>query len=125
MAKSKPITADEYVTAKLVETEEKLEEANHHIKTLEEDLDAFQLNMMIIRKVFKIELSSTEKEYKIVCYRNPNNPWSNGILAWSGSLKKEEFKDEFKYLMKVLHLRLPDEEDPEDLDALDDLKEVK
>lgn len=125
MAKSKPITADEYVTAKLVETEEKLEEANRYIKSLEEYLDAFQLNMMTIRKVFKIELSSTGKEYKIVCYEDPNNNWINNTLAWSGSFKKEEFKDEFKYLMKVLHLKLPGEEDPEDLISLDDLKEVK
>ena len=73
MAKSKQITADEYVTAKLIETEEKLEEANRYIKSLEEYLDAFQLNMMTIHKVFKIELSSTEKEYKIVCYEDPNN----------------------------------------------------
>ena len=118
MAKSKPITADEYVTAKLVETEAKLEEANRYSTSLEEYLDAFQLNMMIIRKVFKIELSSSEKEYKIVCYKDPNNPWNNGTLAWSGSLKEEEFKDEFKYLMKVLHLELPGEEDLEDLDEV-------
>lgn len=125
MAKSKSITADEYVTAKLVETEKKLEEANSYIKSLEEYLDAFQLNIMIIRKVFKIELSSIGEEYKIVCYKDPNNTLDNKILAWSGSLKEEEFKDEFKYLMKVLHLKLPDKEDPEDLVNLDDLKEVK
>lgn len=125
MAKSKSITADEYVTAKLVETEEKLKEANSYIKSLEEYLDAFQLNIMIIRKVFKVELSSTGTEYKIVCYKDPKNEWNNKILEWSGSLKEEEFKDEFKYLMKVLHLKLPDKEDPEDLVNLDDLKEVK
>lgn len=125
MAKSKSITADEYVTAKLVETEEKLKEANSYIKSLEEYLDAFQLNIMIIRKVFKVELSSTGTEYKIVCYKDPKNEWNNKILEWSGSLKEEEFKDEFKYLIKVLHLKLPDKEDPEDLVNLDDLKEVK
>lgn len=125
MAKSKSITADEYVTAKLVETEEKLKEANSYIKSLEEYLDAFQLNIMIIRKVFKVELSSTGTEYKIVCYKDPKNEWNNKILEWSGSLKEEEFKDEFKYLMKVLHLKLPDKEDPEDLVNLDDLNEVK
>ena len=124
MAKSKSITADEYVTAKLVETEKKLEEANRYIKSLEEYLDAFQLNMMVIRKVFKIELSYTKKEYKIVCYKDPDSTWNNEILAWSGSLKEEEFRDEFKYLKKILHLRLP-EEDPEDLVSLDDLNEVK
>ena len=124
MAKSKPITADEYVTAKLVETEAKLEEANRYSTSLEEYLDAFQLNMMVIRKVFKIELSSSEKEYKIVCYKDPKNEWNNGTLAWSGSLKEEEFTDEFKYLKKILHLKLPDE-DPEDLVNLDELNEVK
>lgn len=124
MAKSKTITADEYVTAKLVETEKKLEEANRYIKSLEEYLDAFQFNMMVIREVFKIESASTGTEYKIVCYKDPKNEWNNKILEWSGSLKEEEFKDEFKYLMKVLHLRLPDE-DPEDLVNLDDLNEVK
>lgn len=125
MAKSKSITADEYVTAKLVETEEKLKEANSYIKSLEEYLDAFQLNIMIIRKVFKVELSSNGTEYKIVCYKDPKNDWNNKILEWSGSLKEEEFKNEFKYLMKVLHLKLPDKEDPEDLVNLDDLNEVK
>lgn len=125
MAKSKPITADEYVTAKLVETEEKLEEANHHIKTLEEDLDTFHSDMMLIHETFKVELSSSEKEYKIVCYKDPKNEWNNGTLAWSGSLKEEEFKDEFKYLMKVLHLELPNEKDLEDLNDLDELNEVK
>ena len=124
MAKSKSITADEYVTAKLVETEEKLKEANRYATSLEEYLDAFQLNMMAIRKVFKVELSSTGTEYKIVCYKDPKNEWNNKIIEWSGSLKEEEFKDEFKYLMKVLHLKLPDE-DPEDLVSLDDLNEVK
>lgn len=125
MAKSKSITADEYVTAKLVETEEKLEEANHHIKTLEEDLDTFHSDMMLIHETFKVELSSIGEEYKIVCYKDPSNTLNNKILAWSGSLKEEEFKDEFKYLMKVLHLKLPDKEDPEDLVNLDDLNEVK
>lgn len=125
MAKSKSITADEYVTAKLVETEEKLKEANRYATSLEEYLDAFQLNMMAIRKVFKVELSSTGTEYKIVCYKDPKNEWNNKIIEWSGSLKEEEFKDEFKYLMKVLHLKLPDKEDPEDLVSLDDLNEVK
>ena len=124
MAKSKSITADEYVTAKLVETEKKLEEANRYTTSLEEYLDAFQLNMMVIRKVFKIELSSTGTEYKIVCYKDPKNEWNNKIIEWSGSLKEEEFKDEFKYLKKILHLKLPDE-DPEDLVSLDDLNEVK
>ena len=124
MAKSKSITADEYVTAKLVETEEKLKEANRYATSLEEYLDAFQLNMMVIRKVFKIELSYTKKEYKIVCYKDPDSTWNNEILAWSGSLNKDEFQPEFVYLKKILHLVLPDE-DPEDLVSLDDLNEVK
>lgn len=117
MAKSKPTTAEEYVTAKLIETEEKLEEANLHIKTLEEDLHALHSDIMTIRKVFKVELSSTGKEYRIVCYKDPENEWNNSTLEWSGSLKEEEFKDEFKYLMKVLHLELPGEEDLEDLEV--------
>ena len=111
MAKSKPITADEYVTAKLIETEENLTQACHRIRTLEEDLNAFHADMESIHKVFKIELTSTGGEYKIVCYKDPNNTWDNEILAWSGSLKEEEFRDEFKHLMKILHLELPGEED--------------
>lgn len=111
MAKSKPITADEYVTAKLIETEENFTQACHRIKTLEEDLNAFHADMESIHKVFKIELTSTGEEYKIVCYANPLNKWNTNILALSGSLKEEEFRDEFKYLMKVLHLELPSEED--------------
>ena len=118
MAKSKPTTAEEYVTAKLIETEENLKEAYNHVKTLEEDLSAFHADIMLIRKVFKIELSPTGKEYRIVCYKDPKNEWNNSTLEWSGSLKKEEFKDEFKYLMKVLHLELPEEEDLEDLDEV-------
>lgn len=113
--------ADEYVTAKLIETEEKLEQSRQHVRTLEEDLEALHTDMMNIRKVFKIELASNEKEYKIVYYRDPANTWNTDILAWSGSLKEEEFKDEFKRLMKVLHLELPDE-DAIDLDALEDLE---
>ena len=111
MAESKPITADEYVTAKLIETEENLTQACHHIKTLEDDLNAFHADMESIHKVFKIELTSTGEEYKIVCYANPLNKWNTNILALSGSLKEEEFRDEFKHLMKVLHLELPGEED--------------
>ena len=114
MAKSKPITAEEYVTAKLIETEENLTQANHHIKTLEEDLHTLYLDIMTIRKVFKIELSPTGKEYRIVCYKDPENEWNNSTLEWSGSLNKDEFKPEFVYLIKVLHLELPDEEDLED-----------
>lgn len=119
--------ADEYVTAKLVETEEKLEEANLHIRTLEEDLDAFHTDIVNIRKVFKIELSASNNEYKIVVYKDPNNTWNTDILAWSGSLKEEEFKPEFIYLKKILHLELPDEEDLEleDLEDLEDPDEVK
>lgn len=117
MAKSKPTTAEEYVTAKLIETEENLTQACNHIKTLEDDLYALHSDIMTIRKVFKIELSPTGKEYRIVCYMDPENTWNNSTLAWSGSLNKDEFKDEFKYLMKVLHLELPDEEDPEDLEV--------
>lgn len=128
MAKSKPMTSDEYVTAKLVETEGKLEEANLHIRTLEEDLDAFHTDMMHIRKVFKIELSTSNKEYKIACYKDPENTWNTEILAWSGSLNKDEFKPEFVYLKKILHLELPDEEEDlelEDLEDLEDPDEVK
>lgn len=80
--------------------------------------------MMCIRKTFKIELATTKKEYKLVVYKDPKNTWNTNILAWSGSLKEEEFKDEFKYLMKVLHLELPDEE-LEDLEDLDDSKDSK
>lgn len=114
--------ADEYVTAKLIETEEKLEQSRQHVRTLEEDLEALHTDMMNIRKVFKIELASNKEEYKIVYYKDPANTWNTDILAWSGSLKEEEFKDEFKRLMEVLHLELPDE-DAIDLDALEDLKD--
>lgn len=124
MAKSKPMTSDEYVTAKLVETEEKLEEANLHIRTLEEDLDALHTDIMNIRKVFKIELSTLTVGYKIVVYKDPENPWNNDTLAWSGSLNEDEFKPEFVYLKKILHLELPDEEE-EDLEDLEDPDEVK
>ena len=121
------MTSDEYVTAKLIETEEKLEEANLHIRTLEEDLDAFHTDIMNIRKVFKIELSTANNEYKIVVYKDPKNTWNNDILAWSGSLNADEFKPEFVYLKKILHLELPDEEDLEleDLEDLEDPDEVK
>lgn len=128
MAKSKPMTSDEYVTAKLVETEGKLEEANLHIRTLEEDLDAFHSDIMRIREVFKIELSASNNEYKIVVYKDPKNTWNNNILAWSGSLNEDEFKPEFAYLKKILHLELPDEEEDlelEDLEDLEDPDEVK
>lgn len=103
------MTSDEYVTAKLVETERKLEEANLHIRTLEEDLDAFHSDMMHIREVFKIELSASSNEYKIVVYKDPKNTWNNDTLVWSGSLNEDEFKPEFVYLKKILHLELPNE----------------
>ena len=127
MAKSKPINADEYVTARLVETEEKLEQANLHIATLEEDLETFRADMLRIRETFKIEPSSISKEYKIVYYKNPENEWDTDIIAWSGSLKEEEFRDEFKHLMQILHLELPVDDDVnKDVDyALEDLKDPK
>ncbi len=123
MAKSKPMTSDEYVTAKLVETEEKLEEANLHIRTLEEDLDAFHTDMVNIRKTFKVELASTKTEYKLVCYKDPKNTWNTGILAWSGSLEKDKFNSDFANLIKVLHLEFPDEEEDLELEDLEDLED--
>lgn len=119
MAKSKITTADEYVTAKLIETEEKLETANAHIRTLEEDLDAFRQDHENVAKAFKIEKASSKDEYKIVVYKSPDNTWNTDIIAWSGSMKEEEFKPEFKYLMDILHLELPEEE-LEDLEDLED-----
>lgn len=120
MAKSKPMTSDEYVTAKLIETEEKLEEANRRIKTLEGYLDAFHTDMMNIRKAFKIELAATSEEYKIVCYADPENKWSNSIIVWSGSLNEDEFKPEFSYLKKILYLELPGEKEDLELENLED-----
>lgn len=120
--------ADEYVTQKLIETEELLTKAHQHIATLEEDLEALHADMMNIRKVFKIELSASNNEYKIVVYKDPKNTWNNDILAWSGSLNEDEFKPEFVYLKKILHLELPDEEEDlelEDLEDLEDPDEVK
>ena len=60
MAKSKPITAEEYVTAKLIETEENLTQANHHIKTLEEDLHTLYLDIMIL--YFSKKVNGTKRK---------------------------------------------------------------
>ena len=127
MTKSKPMTSDEYVTAKLIETEEKLQDANAHIRTLEEDLDAFHTDIENLKKAFKIELSSANNEYKIVVYKDPENTWNTDILAWSGSLEPSEFRKEFVYLKNLLHLCLPGEDEFEDLEDIDleDPDEVK
>lgn len=114
--------ADEYVTAKLIETEEKLEQSRQHVRTLEEDLDVFHTDIENLKKVFKIELSSSNNEYKIVIYKDPKNTWNTDILAWSGSLNEEEFKEEFVYLKNLLHLCLPGEDELEDLEDPDEVK---
>lgn len=122
MAKSKPMTSNEYVTARLIETEEKLETANAHIRTLEEDLDAFRQDHENVTQAFKIKMATNGTEYKIILYRDPENTWNTDIIAWSGSLKEEEFKPAFVYLKNLLHLCLPGEDELEDLEDPDEVK---
>lgn len=119
MLNNKPRTADEYVTQKLVETEELLTKAHQHIATLETDLEAFGKDFENIRKVFKVEKSSTGTEYKIVCYYDPNNEWRNDVMCFSGQLDEEFWSNEFKFMFNLLHLELPIEELP-DLEDLED-----
>ena len=118
MAKSKKMTSDEYVTQKLIETEAKLEEANHHIRTLNEDLDAFITDLENIRKVFHIEYNCSKTEYKIVCSYDPDNGWKDDVIAFSGSLDPEKFDEKFAMIKKVLRLETPEERELPDLEDI-------
>ncbi len=127
MLNNKPRTADEYVTQKLVETEELLTKAHQHIATLEKDLEAFVKDFENIRKAFKIELSTTGSEYKIVRHYDPDHEWRKETLCFSGQLDEELWSNEFKFMFNLLHLELPieelpDLEDLEDSDAADEEK---
>ena len=119
MLNNKPRTADEYVTQKLVETEELLNKAHQHIATLEKDLEAFVKDFENIRKVFRVAKSTTGSEYKIVRYYDPDKEWRNNIMCFSGQLDEEFWSNEFKFMFNLLHLELPIEELP-DLEDLED-----
>lgn len=119
MLNNKPRTADEYVTKRLVEVEEELTKAHLHIATLETDLAAFGKDFENIRKVFRVEKSSSGTEYKIVRYYDPNNEWRTDVMCFSGQLDEEFWSNEFKFMFNLLHLELPIEE-LEDLEDLED-----
>lgn len=104
----KPKTTTSLVISLLRSSEEELEKANRKIKTLNEDLDAFHKDIEEIKKYVKVVLNSSKTEYYIKVQQDPENEWNNTSIAWSGSLEENEFKSEFKFLMKLFHLELPD-----------------
>ena len=110
----KPKTTTSLVISLLRNSEEELEKANRKIKSLNEDLNAFHNDIEEIKKYVKVELSANKTEFKIVIHKDPENDWNTDTISWSGSLKENEFKSDFKFLMKLFHLELPDVDIKED-----------
>lgn len=106
-ASNKPKNADEYVTKKLLETEEALEAANNKIITLSQDLAEFGKDFDKLHKHFKVEKSEANNCLKVVLYKNPDDKYDYGeTICFSDSEK-------FDLLVQLLHLELPEENEEE------------
>lgn len=106
MSKGKITTSNEYVTAKLLETEELLAKELARNAALEKDVEAFQGDILVIQDHFKVELHSTETELKISFYEEPSSKYAYGnALAFSDSLEPANWKKEFDLLVTILKLK--------------------
>ena len=106
MAKEKqPRNASEYVTKRLIETEEQLDMAKRHNDTLQEDVDNFCEDFLKIRDHFKVDLNTSKTELRICFKYDPSSEYDWGTtLFYSGSLNPKEFKKEFAKVVELLKL---------------------
>lgn len=124
MPKGKITTSNEYVTAKLLETEELLTKELARNAALEKDVEAFQEDILKIGDHIKVELGYTKDNLRLAFYEDPERFQASDILAFSGSLDVSKWSSKFSLMVDIFKLRDKAEELVDELQKAEDMKKV-